>query len=294
MIPAPDEVADGLRRLGIDSTAEPVLVANGWESRVFRCESDRGTVAARVFADPDPERARHEAGVMRTLGGLGYPVPAIHGLGAVAGSPLVVMTFVDGPNLWEAAWPDADVPELCARLLARLHALPVTEVTDDPLRWLRVGARRAADAMPRFEPYVVALSEAEPRDIVVARCHLDFHPGNVLWDGSPWVIDWTGARVTDRRLDLAWSRLLAEMYAPGWAAWFSPDGDDRWFEGAMALRRLVTVAEMLATGRHAAGEGLVDHLEAMRVPAAWLEGSTGVPVPSVTGLLYGDTQSARR
>lgn len=55
----------------------------------------------------------------------------------------------------------------------------------------------------------------------------------------------------------------------------------------MGIACLVTVADMLANGEHAAGDDFTDGLEVMRVPAEWLERGTDVPVPDVGALLFG-------
>lgn len=291
MTPEPAGVATALRRAGFDPVVQPRLVAQGWESRIFRCETAGAILAARVHAHPDPDRARREMEMMTELAERGYPVPAVHSLTEISGYPLLVMDFIDGPNLRDAGWPMERTADLCRDLMDRLHVLSVAAPPDDPVAWLRSGTLRLAEAMPRFRPYVDAIWASEPSDLVSAYCHLDFHPGNVLWDGRPWVIDWTGGRVTDPRFDRAWTRLLASMYEPEWVSRFASDGDERWFEGGMALRRLGTVADMLASGTHAAGDELVAHLDVMEIPARWLEHATGIGVPDVRSLLFGASEN---
>lgn len=224
---------------------------------------------------------------MRAVSESGYPVPTVHGLTEVDGHPALVMDFIDGPTLEHSGWPNEQVAALCIRLMHELHAVSAPSTTD-PLSWLREGSARVSEHMPQFAPHVSALWTEEPGDVHGVYCHLDFHPANVLWNGSPWVIDWTSGRITDPRLDFAWTRLLAAMYDPTWLQWLTTDEDESWFEAAMGMRRLATVAEMLATGTHAAGSELVDQIEAMRVPADWLERRTEIPIPDVRKLLRGD------
>lgn len=286
----PEAVATALGEIGIGVEGVPLLVANGWESHIYRCETAHGPVAARVHAATDPTRARREAEVMTLLGQLEYPVPPILGLTTALGHPVLAMTFIDGPNLDEVDWPGEQVTDVCVRLMADLHGLPNPEGSDDPLRWLRDGLARALESLPGFRPHVDALLAGTPSDLQAAICHLDFHPGNVVWDESPWVVDWTSAQVTDPRFDRAWSRLLAEMYAPERAASFASPTDDRWFEAVMGLRRLITVAGMLAGESHAAGDEIRSQLHLMRTPAAWLERGTGIPV-DIAALLVPEDQS---
>lgn len=284
MTPDPGRVADALERLGFEPRSVPVLVANGWESHVFRCDTAAGILAVRVLSGDADIRARREAEIMAAVGRLGYPVPAVHASTTVSDRPALVMDFVEGVTLEHSGWPNQRVAETCVELMRRLHALHAPAVAD-PAGWFRDGTARAIEHFGRFTPYVEALWRTEPSDLRNAYCHLDFHPANVLWNGSPWVIDWTSGRVTDPRFDFAWTRLLAAMYDPTWLEWL-PEADE-WFETAMALRRLVTVADMLATGSHAAGEDLAEGISALQIAANWLERGTGIPVPDVNALLYG-------
>lgn len=221
---------------------------------------------------------------MRAVADSGYPVPTVHGLTEVDGHPALVMDFIEGPTLERSGWPNEQVAATCIQLMHDLHTI-LAPSTADPLGWLRDGTARIAARMPQFAPYVSALWQDEPGEQRAVYCHLDFHPANVLWNGSVWVIDWTSGRITDPRLDFAWTRLLSAMYDPTWLQWLTTDEDESWFEAAMGVRRLATVAEMLTTGTHAAGPDLVDQIEAMRVPADWVERATGIAIPDVRKLL---------
>lgn len=285
----PSAIAPALAPIGIVVTGEPMQVASGWESRIFRVDTAGPTLAVRVFADPDPARAASEAEVIGAVRAAGYPVPAVHGLVSVDDHPAILLDFIDGRALWDddSPFPADQVDELCRRLMDRLHGIEV-DPSPDPLGWLREGSRRAVEQHPVFEPYVVTLWQHEPDDARSAWCHLDMHPGNVLWDGSPWVVDWTSARVTDPRLDLGWSRLLAEMYEPASARHFESTDGSEWWDAVCGLRRLVIVASMLAGDAHAADD-LDEHLPRMRVPADWIERGTGIPIPDVGSLLGAPT-----
>lgn len=283
----PEAIAPALAAVGLEAMTSPGLVASGWESHIYRTETTGPTVAVRVFAERDPVRADREAAVIDTLRAAGYPVPAVHGRVDVGGHPAVVLDFIDGPALWSEDSPMSEdaADRLCRELLDRLHSIPVDPVAD-PLGWLRLGSANARDQLPAFRRWIDALWEREPEDTRAAWCHLDMHPGNVLWDGEPWVVDWTSAQVTDPRLDLGWSRLLSEMYAPDGAHHFVADDGSDWWDAMCGLRRLVIVAWMLAGGDHAADD-LEEHIPAMRVPATWLARGTDIPIPDVESLLRG-------
>lgn len=280
------EVAAALAEAGLPVTQDPRHVARGWESNIYRCVTTHGALAVRVHAGTERATAEREAAMMSTLAELDYPVPRVHGLTTVGSHPALIMDFIDGTNLWTGRHSVLQSAQMCRELMDRLHGLAAPS-TDDPLAWLRAGTDRAVHAMPRFGRFADALWANPPADLRASYCHLDFHPGNVLWDGRPWVVDWTSGRITDPRLDLAWSRLLAAMHYPGAASVFSAAGEDPWFGTAMALRRLATVADMLGGSAHAVGDSLADELGDIAVAGEWLEAGTGVEVADVWTLLTG-------
>ncbi|HVR31443.1 MAG TPA: phosphotransferase [Acidimicrobiia bacterium] len=283
----PSEVAAALARVGLLVTQDPRHVARGWESNIYRCETADGVLAVRVHAGTERATAEREAAMMSTLAELDYPVPGVHGLTTVRGHPALIMAFVDGTNLWAGLHGVMESAQMCRELMNRLHRLAAPSA-DDSLAWLRAATDRVVHAMPRFVPFVDALWDDPPADLRVSYCHLDFHPGNVLWDGQPWVVDWTSGRITDPRLDLAWSRLLAAMHYPHAATVFSAADEDPWFDTAMALRRITTVANMLGGSAHAVGDSLADELGDIAVAGEWLEAGTGVEVRDVWALLTGE------
>jgi aminoglycoside phosphotransferase (APT) family kinase protein len=129
--------------------------------------------------------------------------------------------------------------------------------------WLAQAREVAARFRPvDFGPAVAWLAArrdglACPRPAPV---HRDFHPWNILVraDGSPVVIDCTGAGVTDPRFDLAWTLLLAYAYlGPTWrdrllAEYERLSGkrvaEIEAFEAAACLRRLHDIAVSLTEG----------------------------------------------
>ena len=283
----PSEVAAALAGVGLVVTDLPRHVARGWESNIYRCETARGVLAVRVHAGTERATAEREASIMSTLAELDYPVPAVHGLTTVGSHPALIMAFVDGTDLWAGHHGVMESAQICRDLMDRLHRLAAPS-TDDPVAWLRAGTDRVVHAMPRFGPFVDALWANPPADLRDSYCHLDFHPGNVLWDGRPWIVDWTSGRITDPRLDLAWSRLLAAMHYPDAATVFSAADEDPWFDTAMALRRLASVAAMLGGSAHAMGDSLTDELGNIAVAGDCLAAGTGVEVQDVWALLTGE------
>lgn len=288
-----------LQAVGARTMTPPTRVASGWESVIWRAETDRGTVAIRVLADPDPAVAVFEARVIERLHALDYPVPAIVGVGRLHDRSAIVMEFVDGTDLWESGWAPERACTALAELMAGLHRLPAAPFDPQrpPMQWMERTIDRALERHPGFTGAGAwirdRIGDVEP---IVAPTHLDFPP-NVLIrrDGSPAVIDWTSFRVTDTRLDLHWSRLLISMYgSPAAAEMFTaayveitgPSAADEWafFETCSAFRRLAIVADMLDGADHEATD-LESHLPIMAVPLSWIHRHAGTGIPEVESWL---------
>lgn len=139
------------------------------------------------------------------------PVPAGLGWGTDgAGRQALAMRYAGKP----VTEPEpAEVGEL-ARILARVHQtaapsfLPVDrsyeviighlfpQVGDD----LAEAARVLAERLPAFQATLI---------------HGDFHPGNVVVGRNGMtIVDWTEARISDWRFDLAWAMALLTIYYP--------------------------------------------------------------------------------
>jgi aminoglycoside phosphotransferase (APT) family kinase protein len=143
--------------------AEPL--ASGRDCDVFALADGR---VVRCYKDG--RSAEDEAGLIRAVHALGYPVPRVDEWDG----PKIVMERIEGPTLGEQLFGGAVDADEGARIQAdlqrRLHALP----------W-------SGQSL----------------------LHLDFHPLNVLMgpDG-PVVIDWTNARSGPPGLDVAMSALI--------------------------------------------------------------------------------------
>lgn len=107
-----------------------------------------------------------------------------------------------------------------ARMLARLHAVdvatvgeePVLAVADELARWSRTMAVVDPDLVPGAEELQERLAATIPAPRPPAVVHGDYRLGNVLFDGPEptGIIDWEIWSVTDPRVDLGWFLLSCE------------------------------------------------------------------------------------
>lgn len=283
---APDCRVGGLRRM-----------PGGWESEVHAFELEgvaaSGTplppLVLRLYAGTGAgETATKESRCLRRLRGLEYPVPRVircEATGEDLGRPFLIMERVEGEVLGALlpravpAEREALLARFC-RLFARLHELPSDEFRKivppidrtDPQapgsRALHALAESVArHSIPGFRPALGWLEErrnslACPR---LSPVHLDFHPYNVLRTPSDRlvVLDWTGFGLSDSRLDLAWTLVLAHSFeGPAYrerllrgyeAATGASVAGIEPFEAVACLRRLIDLTVSLSGQGEARG-----------------------------------------
>lgn len=182
-----------------------------------------------VFGDYDRgEKARREFKTLELLHGQGIPVPTpffLDDAGVVLGTPGIVTRYVPGELVLSPADP-IDWAEKLARMLARIHAVPVGGAARSFL--LDADAEASWFLRPEAPP---AFMRAHPDGEAVwgtARAlwsrarrespglvHVDYWSGNVLWDGGEIaaVVDWEEAAWGDAGIDVAYARM--EMFLLG-------------------------------------------------------------------------------
>jgi aminoglycoside phosphotransferase (APT) family kinase protein len=202
-----------LDHLGYPRPKRITPVFGGRDTAIFRVEWGDDVCALRVFAPRQAVTYREEIAAMRLAGDGGVPVPEIRASGVWEGRPVMLMSWCAGQTVLNAimAQPERAEPlgVACGAMLARIHSITVP-----------------ADALSRswldwawFEDDTLRgrLNTVARHDRLL---HLDFHPLNVLTDGSEVtaVLDWANARRGDPRADLARSvtilRLDADELAP--------------------------------------------------------------------------------
>ena len=169
--------------------------------------------------------ARVEAACHEWLADCGYPVPRMLEVldpDVVAPRPTQVMVRAPGRMLFDAVkhepWTTRRRLNQLAGLHVELHRLPVdgfpetADLVDRRLALPRGVAAGFDD--PALSAALQQVEELVPRlrAAPVSVCHGDFHPLNVVVDGtSASVIDWSDAGIGDRHADVARTILLFEL-----------------------------------------------------------------------------------
>ena len=150
---------------------EHARIAAGTSTDVFAVDD-----ATLLRGYRDGRDTSGEAQVLRYVGSLGFPAPAV----VDAAGPDLLLERLHGPTLLQAlAAEEVSIPEsarVLADLHARLHALPAPE-------------------------------GAAPGEVLV---HLDIHPANVILTEAhgPYLIDWSTARPGHAALDVALTAII--------------------------------------------------------------------------------------
>jgi hypothetical protein len=221
--PSPDE-----------SDAPPAMVlGRGRMSQVI--VRDAGSVIKRYNGGLPGHVATREATRARIATTLGARTPAILSVHDTDVPPALCLERIDAPTLLQALLLGRIQAADAGRRLAAAHHGLLTLPSRDPrdcsldglpcVSHLLPGPR--AETPQRNEPAEDRASSREERlrhdghawqpsiassqDRTGTLCHLDFHPGNLLWDPSTdtsWIIDWYDASWGEPAVDVAWTSLL--------------------------------------------------------------------------------------
>ena len=192
-----------------------------------------GELVLRVM--PNAVRATRDVAVQAAAAELGFATPRVCASGGpdeAFGRCFAVMERASGATVDRIAGALRrvrllrQVPLLLADAQARLHALPVSELSAAIERRgvapaeLSVSAFLAelatvvrALAVPEQLEALAWLERARLPERVLVLCHGDLHPLNLLVDDADraTVLDWTNARLAERELDVAYTAQLFEL-----------------------------------------------------------------------------------
>lgn len=188
------------------------------------------------FVEHAEDLLNREADALALLAGTDVPAPgpvAVDASAAHCEYPSLLMTHLPGRPVLHDEGLEARVP-LLSRQLVAIHALRPTERPHTYEAWATadavvppVGADAAA-----WSAAIDVIRKPAPR-YEGRFLHRDFHPGNVLFDGSPespadlritGVVDWVQSSWGPADLDVAHcSSNLALLHGPAWGRRFAEE-----------------------------------------------------------------------
>ncbi len=190
-----------LRSLGIHGTPTVTSVQGGFDMAMWKVESEDQTYALRVFRPGAHEDCERERVVMAAARAAGLPVPEVHAAGVWQDHPALLITWLAGRTVADELrvrpWRVWRLGIAFGRMQAAIHAVPAPALLrQQPVAWIAWKCEGDQTLQDRLRHL--------PAD-ETALLHLDYHPQNVLTDGTQitGIVDWTNAHAGDSRADAA-------------------------------------------------------------------------------------------
>ena len=174
-----------------------------------------GNTAIKLYVNAPPDEADNEAELQRFAFDAGLPVPAVYGIRRLDGNTVALdMAYIDGKPLIQPKM-DKDKRKEAIHALAKLqckvhkiHAgcLPKQK---DRLTWKIKHSDYLTDSVKENLLSLFARLDDSSDNL----CHGDFHPFNILYDGSKhWIIDWVDATAGNPLADACRTYLIFKQY----------------------------------------------------------------------------------
>jgi aminoglycoside phosphotransferase (APT) family kinase protein len=185
------------------------VIGQGATTKIYR----DGDTAIKLYENAPPGEAEKEAEKQRFARDAGLSVPAVYGVRQLGSAVALDMQLIEGqPILRPGMTADERNAAILtlARLQCEMHRVVAAGLP--PLTG-RLGSRIQSGGLE--EPVKAALLArlGELADDSESLCHGDFHPLNVLYDGSKyWIIDWVDATAGNPLADACRSYLLLRQH----------------------------------------------------------------------------------
>ena len=206
---------DILAALGITTATAITPVHGGTDTALWRVTHGSMTSALRVFRPEQAATYQREIEAMEAARQAHVPVPTIRASAVWQERPVLLLSWCPGVPLWQAIrqhpWRGWSLGRAFGRTQAQIHQIP------PPAPWHHQRPDWIDWAGPEEQRLQTALQHVA--DSTPALLHLDYHPLNVLTDGThiTAVLDWANTRGGDPRADVArtYTILMVEPYGPG-------------------------------------------------------------------------------
>jgi aminoglycoside phosphotransferase (APT) family kinase protein len=200
-----------LASLGVADTAGVEAVTGGSDTTVWRVRWRGETYALRLFRPEQADTCEREVRAMSMAAAGAVTVPQVIRKGVWKDCPALLLSWIAGKplahQLREHPLLGWRLGAAFGRMQAAIHQVPIP-TDQESTRWIEW-----AGDEPELKARLYDLPSRR-----TALIHLDYHPLNVMADGSlvTGVLDWANARTGDSRADFArtYTILRIEPYSP--------------------------------------------------------------------------------
>jgi aminoglycoside phosphotransferase (APT) family kinase protein len=200
-----------LAQLGISDADQIEPVTGGMDTSIWRVQQGGNTYALRVFRPEQAETCEREVAAMQIARAGSVSVPEVIRRGVWENRPILLLSWISGqplaPTLRQHPTKIWTLGTAFGRTQAAIHHLD-PPANFDPTAWIEW-----AGDEPELKARLYDLPARKTKLL-----HLDFHPLNVMADGTQisGVLDWANARAGDPRADFArtYTILRVEPYSP--------------------------------------------------------------------------------
>lgn len=188
------------------------VIGQGATTKIYR----DGDIAVKLYLNAEPGAVEYEAGNQRFAYTNGLPVPKVYGVRKLDDNAIALdMEYIRGQAIISQRM-DKEERNKAIRAMVKLqcevhkvHAAGLPKLMDR-LTW-KIKVNRHLEEPQKSS--LLALLE-RLKDHSENLCHCDFHPLNILYDGSKyWIIDWVDASAGNPLADACRTYLIFKQYS---------------------------------------------------------------------------------
>lgn len=187
------------------------VVGQGATTTIYR---DGGT-AIKLYVNASPDEADNEAERQRFAYKAGLPVPIVYGVRKLDDNAVALdMEYIDGQTLMQPGMNKDERKNAIQALVMlqcevhKVHASGLPKLTDR-LTWKIKTTQYLVEPQKNNLLSLIARLNNDSDNL----CHGDFHPLNILYDGSKhWIIDWVDASAGNPLADASRTYLIFKQY----------------------------------------------------------------------------------
>lgn len=187
------------------------VVGQGATTKIYR----DGNTAIKLYINAPSDEADNEAERQRFACNVGLPVPVVYGVRKLNDNAVALdMEYIDGQPLMQPGMGKDERKNAIHALVMlqcevhKVHASGLPKLTDR-LTWKIKTTQYLEEPQKNNLLSLIARLNNDSENL----CHGDFHPLNILYDGSKhWIIDWVDASAGNPLADACRTYLIFKQH----------------------------------------------------------------------------------